>query len=243
MKIKSYCWIVIILSLGLGTSCRTASSFRKGFVKNPRSMEYLIDQGEVVKSKVEILVEIEDKDPMLKDTEVLTKSWYIIPLLIVNEFAGKYELNAGKDGLIEEPRSFLFKKMVEQSQTNCRYNLITESYSPTYILKIEMDTIVSTHQIKSREGIVALPIASVYYWDIKLEDFAFFTKMKYNLTTPKGEVIYEGYVENTFQSVEMLYPKFIFEYDVTTITAEYIGLSLKQNIEDIINEINQLSLD
>jgi hypothetical protein len=205
-------------------------------------MEYLMDKKPVEKQDISLFVSMGKENGLRDITKVNKTSFYILPLLVYYEAVGKYDVNPGLDCLQEDPNIFFLNKLLEQGETDCKYRLTNNLKSFDYKLDLTIDTIEIQHYLKSVEGVVANPFFATNYWTTLVEPRILRTRVTYALFDKENKLIIKNKIAVSREMINLKIHDFVFYYDITTFTSEQIGLCIKESINQLILELNQLHL-
>lgn len=244
MDVKTYLPLAGLFVMAFAvTSCGSTNSFYKDLTSRKTSLQYLHD---APKNQKVPICQVQIARPVVTDPSfnrpgsVRAARSYVIPVIIYNEWGSEFDYRLGSASIQQDVASFVQSAVMTESSRSGIFTADSVRTADDLVLEIEIDSIGAQGQYFKKGSFIYLLFAYSYEEKEGIGSSMAYAQCHYRLR--KGDtVLIEDVVRSQHapQTPDMRYgdPK-LLRADFNSALIEALSLSLKDNIEKIVQEVN-----
>ncbi|MBT1687786.1 hypothetical protein [Dawidia soli] len=244
MNVKvSLSWVVLTAVVLGVTSCGSTASFYTDVTRRKTSLQYLHDtppSRQVSACQVQVAKPVVTDPSFIRPGSVRTARSYIVPVIVYTEWGSQFDYRLGSASIQQDVASFVQSALITESARSGIFTADSVRTTGDLVLEIEIDSVGALGQYFKKGYFIYLFFAYAYDQKEGIAGSMAYARCRYRLR--KGDtILIDDVVESQHapQTPDRVYssPK-LLRADFNSALIEALSLSLKDNIEKIVQEVN-----
>jgi hypothetical protein len=244
MDVKTYLPLACLVVMAIGaTSCGSSTRFYKDFTSRKTSLQYLHDapkNQKVSACQVQVVRPVITDPSFNRPGSVRAARSYVIPVIIYNEWGSEFDYRLGSASIQQDVASFVQSAVITESSRSGIFTADSARTANDLVLEIGIDSIGAQGQYFKKGSFIYLLFAYAFDEKEGIGNSMAYAQCRYRLR--KGDtILIEDVVRSQHapQTPDMRYgsPK-LLRADFNSALIEALSLSIKDNIEKIVQEVN-----